>query len=61
MVKVEVIKKIRNQSCGACHKTVTLPAGKRVGCCRCGGTGKIKDYHYIMIVGKNAFDVDTLK
>ena len=61
MPKVTVIKKVRNQSCGRCNITLTLPAEKRKGCCRCESTGKIKDYHYIMTVGKFAYDMDTIK
>ena len=61
MTKVEVIKKIRNQMCGRCHKTINGKTSKRKGCCSCNGTGNIKDYHYIMIVGKYAYDMDTLK
>ena len=59
--KVTVIKKVRNQSCGACHKTATLAAEKRAGCERCGGTGNIKDWHYVMIVGKYAYDMEFVK
>jgi RNase P subunit RPR2 len=59
--KVEVIKKIRNQFCGRCNKLANGNQKLRKGCCRCGGTGNINDYHYIMIVGKYAYDMDSVK
>ena len=61
MIKVEVIKKIRNQSCGSCNPKAKGNFNLRKNCIRCNGTGKIKDYHYTMIVGKYAYDTDTLK
>ncbi len=59
--KVEVIKKEIASVCGKCNKTVNGIAGKRKGCTSCDSTGKYKDYHYIMIVGKYAYDMDSLK
>jgi DnaJ-class molecular chaperone len=61
MSKIKIIKKERNMICGACHKTLNGITGKRVGCPACNGTGNIKDYHYIMTVGKFAYDMDTIK
>jgi DnaJ-class molecular chaperone len=61
MPKVKVIKKERTSPCGRCHKTIGGIAGKRKGCCSCGGTGKYKDHHYIMIVGNLALDMDFIK
>jgi Zn finger protein HypA/HybF involved in hydrogenase expression len=59
--KVEVIKKVRQMSCGRCHKTFNGVTGKRIGCPSCGGKGSYDDYHYTMIVGKYAYDMDTIK
>jgi DnaJ-class molecular chaperone len=59
--KVEVIKKERQMICGRCTKTANGTTGKRKGCPSCGGKGTYTDYHYFMIVGKNAFDMDTIK
>jgi hypothetical protein len=60
-VKVEVIKKVRNQLCGCCNPKAQGNSKLRNTCIRCNGTGKIKDYHYTMIVGKYAYDMDTIK
>jgi len=59
--KVEVIKKTRNQLCGRCNKKANGNPTLRKGCPNCNGKGKIIDYHYFMIVGKNCFEVDTIK
>jgi len=59
--KVKVIKQERTSPCGKCHKTIGGIAGKRKGCTSCGGTGKYKDSHYIMIAEKYAYDMDTIK
>jgi hypothetical protein len=61
MKKLKVIKTITNHPCGICSKTIGGTAVKREGCISCKGTGKYKDYHYIMIVGNIAIDGDTLK
>lgn len=61
MIKVKVIKKIRNQLCGCCNPKAQGNSQLRKNCIRCDGTGKIKDYHYIMTVGKYAYDMDSVK
>jgi len=58
---IKVIKKIRKMVCGRCNKTLNGITAKRKGCCSCGGQGKYDDYHYIMTVGKYAYDMDTIK
>jgi hypothetical protein len=58
---IKVIKKIRQMVCGRCHKTINGITAKRKGCCSCGGKGTYDDYHYIMIVGKYAYDMDSVK
>jgi DnaJ-class molecular chaperone len=55
--KIKVIKTIKKAVCGCCFRG-EIPNKK---CKSCKGTGKYKDYHYIMIVGKVAYDMDTLK
>ena len=55
--KVEVIKKIKESPCMCCFKG-NKPDKK---CKSCNGTGIYKDYHYFMIVGKIAYDMDTVK
>lgn len=52
---------MRNQRCGCCNPKAQGNSRLRKNCIRCEGTGKIKDYHYFMIVGKNCFDMDTIK
>ena len=56
--KVKVIKKILKSPC-----TCVCPNNQKPDktCKSCEGTGIYKDYHYIMIVGKTAYDMDTLK
>ena len=61
MPKVKVIKKVRQMICGRCNKTFNGVTGKRKGCPMCGGKGTYSDYHYIMTVGKYAYDMDTIK
>lgn len=56
--KLKVIKKIKKSICMCCFKNNQKPDKN---CTSCKGTGIYKDYHYIMIVGKIAFDCDTLK
>ena len=58
---IKVIKKIRNQNCGCCNPKAKGNFKLRNSCIRCNGTGKIEDYHYIMTVGKYAYDMDTIK
>jgi DnaJ-class molecular chaperone len=59
--KVEVIKKERQMICGRCTKTANGTTGKRKGCPSCGGKGTYTDYHYYMIFGNQAIDMDSLK
>lgn len=56
--KVKVIKKIKDAVCGCCFRSGEKPSKK---CKSCHGTGVYKDYHYVMIVGKVAWDMDTIK
>ena len=49
--RIEIIKKDVGVSCYHC-------GGK--GCQRC-HKGKYEENHYIMIIGKQAFDMDTIK
>lgn len=58
MKKVKVIKKILKAPC-AC----TCPDNKKPdkNCKSCNGSGIYRDYHYVLIVGKTAWDMDTLK
>jgi DnaJ-class molecular chaperone len=60
-IKVTTIKKVRNQPCGRCNIKAKGNPKVRKDCIRCNGTGNIKDYHYIMIVGNMAIDMDTVK
>ena len=55
--KVEVIKKILTAPCGCCFKGEEPDKN----CTSCKGKGIYKDYHYIMIVGNTAYDMDTIK
>ena len=48
MIKVEVIKKVRNQFCGCCNPKAKGNSELRNKCIRCDGTGKIKDYQIKM-------------
>jgi DnaJ-class molecular chaperone len=59
--KVTIIKKTRTSSCGRCHTTVNGIKCKREGCTSCNGTGRYPDYHYMLIVGNIAMDMDTIK
>ena len=61
MIKVEVIKKVRQMSCGRCKKTINGTKQQRKGCSSCDGKGTYADYHYVMIVGHTAFEMDTIK
>jgi hypothetical protein len=56
--KVEVIKKITKASCMCCFKKGTKPDKN---CTSCKGTGIYEGSHYIMTVGKIAYDMDTIK
>ena len=56
--KVEVIKKILESPCMCVCPNNCKPNPK---CKSCKGTGIYKDYHYFMIVGKVAYDMDTLR
>jgi hypothetical protein len=60
-VKLEVIKKISPTLCYCCSEGLCGKPRAKKGCPACKGTGKYKEYHYIMIVGNIAFDGDTLK
>jgi len=55
--KVKVIKKYRYSPC-ACSCPDCKPDPE---CKRCNGNGKYRDYYYIMIVGKIAYGMDTIK
>jgi hypothetical protein len=56
--KVKVMKKILKSPCACTCPNNRKPDNK---CASCKGTGVYKDYHYIMIVGKTAYDMDTIK
>ena len=56
--KVKIIKKILKSPCTCCFKKDEKPNKK---CKSCQGTGIYKDSHYIMIIGKVAYDMDTVK
>jgi len=55
--KVEIIKKVLTAPCGCCFKGEEPDKN----CTSCNGKGIYKDYHYTMIVGNIAYDMDTLK
>ena len=59
--KVEVIKTYTELPCYACNSSIRGKTKKRNKCKACDGTGIYKEYHYMMIVGNNAIDMDTLK
>ena len=56
--KVKVIKKTLTAPCACVCPNFGKPDEK---CQSCKGTGIYKDYHYVMIVGKVAYDMDTVK
>ena len=56
--KVEVIKKMLEAPCACSFRKGQTPDKN---CKSCNGTGVYKDYHYIMVVGKVAYEMDTLK
>jgi hypothetical protein len=56
--KVRIIKKILKSPCMCVCPNNKKPNKK---CTSCKGTGIYRDYHYVMIVGKTAWDMDTLK
>ena len=56
--KVKVIKTIKKAPCACVCSNNQKPNPK---CKSCKGTGIYLDYHYIMIVGKVAYDMDTIK
>jgi len=56
--KVEVIPNYYVNYCWVCNGKKKI-GGKK--CKQCDGTGKFIDTHYIMIVGNQAFDMDTIK
>jgi hypothetical protein len=56
--KIKVIKTIKKSPCTCICPDNRKPNKK---CASCKGTGVYKDYHYIMIVGKTAYDMDTIK
>jgi DnaJ-class molecular chaperone len=53
-----VLKKILKAPCGCCFRKGEKP---NKNCPSCKGTGIYKDYHYVMIIGKTAIDMDTIK
>lgn len=55
--KIKVIKTIKKSPCACCFR------GEKPDktCKSCKGTGIYRDYHYVMIIGKVAYDMDTLK
>ncbi len=61
MPKVTVIKKVRNQLCGRCNIKANGNPKLRKGCYNCKGTGLIEDWHYVMIAGKYAYDMEFIK
>jgi len=56
--KVKIIKTIKKSPC-AC----ICPDGRSANpkCKSCKGTGIYRDYHYLLIVGKTCYDMDTIK
>jgi hypothetical protein len=56
--KVRIIKKILKSPCMCVCPNNKKPNKK---CTSCKGTGIYRDYHYVMIVGKTAWDMDTIK
>jgi DnaJ-class molecular chaperone len=58
--KVKVICKKVKTPCYCCDKVGGIPC-KRSICKVCHGTGQYTEKHYIMIVGKTAYDMDTIK
>ena len=70
--KVKIVKKFSILECYRCggtgetlrrRKSGWNPSGcsKMVPCRLCRGTGKYREYHYWLTVGKLAIDMDTLK
>lgn len=60
-IKVKIIKEKRTSPCGRCNTTLNGVNSDRKSCTSCKGTGRYPDYHYIMIVGNIAVDMDTIK
>jgi len=60
-MKKVIVKKIYTYTpCYCCDPIGGTPI-KRGVCKVCKGSGKYRDYHYFITVGKNCFDGDTLK
>lgn len=64
--KFDIIENKNEVSCGRCKGTgrvneTNLMVPDCEICCRCNGTGQYIDTSYILIAGKIAFDMDTIK
>jgi len=61
MRKIKVTKTNTTVPCYCCNKSLYGTTVNKSKCRACDGKGNYSEYHYIIVAGNIAFDMDSLK